>query len=1092
VGTRTAALNVAQSGTAQPLTTALTGIGLVAPSAVIQFYPAQLNYVAGNGGHPPQCNDTGDNGPATSAELCQPYAAAMDAAGNTYMVDYGDNVVKKIDTSGTITTFAGVEGLAGGYGGDGGPATSATFSGPVGIAFDASGNAYISDSGNGRIREVNASTGIITTFVGGGPGVYFNPGTSGTNVALLQPGGITFDPSGNLYIAVDGQQIVAKVTPAGVATLFAGVLTQSGPGAAGYNGDNIPANTGKLNGPQQVASDTRGDIFIADTGNFRIREVDATTGIITTVAGNGTQGDTGDGGLATSAEIGAEGVAVDLAGDVYESDNVLGGIRKVNVDTGDILTVAGGGTGPVGGAANLAGISVGLPAVDNFGNVLIPDGETGQAALLSEGSTGFLQFGSEPVGSTTAPLTITIFNVGDAELDFTSSTFTASGDFAVTGGTCINDEGPGAEGCTLTVTFTPTATGTRTGSIVVASNSVGGGSNTILLNGTGTANSTPVATLTPSTIAFGSQTITTTSAAQTLTLSNTGNASLTGIAVFLTGANPGDFADTSACGTTLAAGASCNISVTFTPASATSFTATLSVADNATGSPQTASLTGTGTAAAAPVATLTPTTVAFGNQAVSTTSSAQTVVLSNTGNASLTGIAVSLTGANPGDFADTSACGTTLAAGASCNISVTFTPASAANFTATLSVADNAAGSPQTASLTGTGTTTPVPVATLTPSTVAFGNQTVGTTSAAQTLTLSNTGNAVLNITSITPAGAPFTQVSSTCGATLAASASCTLSYAFSPTATGNFTGSVTVVDNAAGSPQTASLTGTGTAVPAPIATLSPTTVTFPVTTVGTTSSAQTLTLSNTGNATLTISNVSLGGTNPSEFADTSACGSTLAAGASCTITVTFTPDAASSFTATLSVTDNAASSPQTATLNGTGQTVAADFGITATPARLSVPSGVVAQFTLSLTGINGDYDLPVTLSVTGLPANATASFTPASVVPGSSATSVLSVATPSLTGAMMLTPPPGHTSNRLPLLALLLIPLLGLRKARKRMSSRAARLLTFAAITFAALLPLSGCGGGYFGPAPHTYTLTVTGTSGNLQHSTTVTLTVQ
>jgi hypothetical protein len=225
---------------------------------------------------------------------------------------------------------------------------------------------------------------------------------------------------------------------------------------------------------------------------------------------------------------------------------------------------------------------------------------------------------------------------------------------------------------------------------------------------TGLTNSStgPAASLTSS-LSFPNTPVGTTSAALAATLSNTGNATLNNIVPSITGANPSDFAITTgsnACGSTLAAGSNCSIYVTFTPASASSFTATLSVADNASGSPQTSSLTGTGTA---PAASLTS-SLSFPSTTVGTTSAAMAATLSNSGNATLNNIAPSITGANPSDFAITTgsnACGSTLAAGSSCSIYVTFTPASASSFSATLSVADSASGSPQMSALTGTGTT---------------------------------------------------------------------------------------------------------------------------------------------------------------------------------------------------------------------------------------------------------------------------------------------------------------------------------------------------------------------------------------------------
>jgi hypothetical protein len=218
----------------------------------------------------------------------------------------------------------------------------------------------------------------------------------------------------------------------------------------------------------------------------------------------------------------------------------------------------------------------------------------------------------------------------------------------------------------------------------------------------------PTATLSPSSLTFPSTNAGSTSAAQTLTLTNTGTAALTIASIALGGTNPTDFAQTNNCGTSLNAASSCTINVTFTPALAsTTYTATLTVTDNTggvTGSTQTASLTGAGASPTpTPLAVLSPTSLTFPSTVVSASSATQTITLSNPGNATLTGIAISLTGSNASSFSDTTTCGTTLAAAASCSIAVTFKPTTTGSLTATLSVADNATGSPQTASLTGTG-----------------------------------------------------------------------------------------------------------------------------------------------------------------------------------------------------------------------------------------------------------------------------------------------------------------------------------------------------------------------------------------------------
>jgi uncharacterized repeat protein (TIGR01451 family) len=245
--------------------------------------------------------------------------------------------------------------------------------------------------------------------------------------------------------------------------------------------------------------------------------------------------------------------------------------------------------------------------------------------------------------------------------------------------------------------------------------------------------------LAPASLTFNSQTVGTTSPAQIVTLTNGGNVALAISGITVTGTNPGDFAQTNTCPASLAINANCTISVTFTPAAAGARAGNISIADNSAGSPQTVPLSGTGTATTAPAVTLAPATLTFTSQAVGTTSAAQTVTLTNSGNAALTITGVTVTGTNAGDFAQTNTCPASLAASATCTISVTFTPALAGVRTANISIADNAAGSPQTVSLTGTGTgtlgPTPVPLVNqpLVPDAAAPGG-------AAFTLTVNGTG----------------------------------------------------------------------------------------------------------------------------------------------------------------------------------------------------------------------------------------------------------------------------------------------------------------------------------------------------------------
>jgi len=253
---------------------------------------------------------------------------------------------------------------------------------------------------------------------------------------------------------------------------------------------------------------------------------------------------------------------------------------------------------------------------------------------------------------------------------------------------------------TLEVTFDPTASGCVTGRLSLfhsAKNLLAA----VSLSGTGvTPPAVPSANLSTTTLGFANQPVNTTSSAQTFTLTNAGSAALALTSITLTGANPGYFAQTNNCGSSVAAGGYCTVSVTFTPAASGTWAAAVSIADNASGNPQSVRLSGTGTAA---VASLSSNTLAFGGQPVDTTSAAQVLTLTNTGNASLTVTSLAFTGANPADFAESDTCGGSLAAGAHCTIAILFTPAAAGACSAALSIAYNANGSPQTVSLSGAG-----------------------------------------------------------------------------------------------------------------------------------------------------------------------------------------------------------------------------------------------------------------------------------------------------------------------------------------------------------------------------------------------------
>jgi len=261
-----------------------------------------------------------------------------------------------------------IDTVAGGYIGDGQQATVAKLSYPASVAVDATGNLYIAGWAAHRIRRVDGTTSVITTIAGNGSFGYSGDGGPATAAALAAPESVVLDGAGNLYFSEWGNHIIRRVdSGTGVIT------TVAGSGTAGYSGDGGPATAAQLDTPEGVAVDIAGNLYIADSNNNRIRRVDGTTGIITTITGNGTWGFSGDGGLATAATLGtSRGIAVDAAGNLYIADSSNGRIRRVDATTGIITTVAGGGFNGDGALATTAQLQwpAGV-AVDAAGNLYI-------------------------------------------------------------------------------------------------------------------------------------------------------------------------------------------------------------------------------------------------------------------------------------------------------------------------------------------------------------------------------------------------------------------------------------------------------------------------------------------------------------------------------------------------------------------------------------------------------------------------------------------------------------------------------------------------------------------------------------------------
>jgi len=321
---------------------------------------------------------TGDGGPATSAQLSDPQGVGVDSAGNVFIADTVNNVIRTVNTSGMISTFAG-NGTACADPttpcGDGGAARQANLNNPVGIWADAGGNLFIADAFDNRIRRVVAKTLVITTVAGNGTPCFPSTGSCGdggpaTQANLNNPQAVSMDVSGNLYIADRGDSRIRVVNAqSGIIT------TVVGTGVSGFSGDGGPATAASLNRPSGVFVDKAGNILIADNLNNRFREVTASNGLINTIAGGGSGG---DGGLATRAILaGPNNLALDASGNQYIADVANQRIRRVDAKSGKITTVAGIGIGIYSGdngPATKAGIRnpQGL-TVDASGNLFIAD-----------------------------------------------------------------------------------------------------------------------------------------------------------------------------------------------------------------------------------------------------------------------------------------------------------------------------------------------------------------------------------------------------------------------------------------------------------------------------------------------------------------------------------------------------------------------------------------------------------------------------------------------------------------------------------------------------------------------------------------------
>jgi len=664
-------------------------------------------------------------------------------------------------------------------------------------------------------------------------------------------------------------------------------------------------------------------------------------------------------------------------------------------------------------------------------------------------------------------------NSGNATLNIASIAITGSNasDFSQTN-TCGQTLAPSAS-CTIGVVFKPTLGGQRTAGVAITSDARGSAP-VVTLSGTGLAVGLDLST---SLLIFDKQTVGTTSAAQTVTLSNSG---ATAVSITSITAN-GDYAQTNTCNNSVAASSNCAIRVTFTPTAIGTRTGSISIVSSDSSTPLTVNLTGTGVVV---TLSLSPASLTFNDQKVGTSSQAQSILLTDTGGAPLTINSI----VPSSDFLETNNCGTGLATGPGCTISVTFMPTAAGTRTGAITITSNAQGSPHTANLTGNGVTTAPAVnltctigsVTVACNSLTFSAQAVGTPSTAQNVVLKNVGNDTLNITGITATG-DFT--ASPCPATLAASASCSISVTFTPTATGTRAGSLVIMDNAGDSPQSVSLTGTGTPF-GPAISFSATALPFGNQFVGATSSKQSVTVTNIGSAPVTFTSIKASG----DFAETDTCANGIPVKTVntpinfCTILVTFTPAASGARAGAITISDNAPASPQAVTLSGEGT----DFTISVPPGgstSATVSAGQSATFPLSLSPSGGFSDT-VTVSCSSTIPASTCSSSPSSLTLNAPVNVTMTVTTTAPSHSTILPVPRFSPRNFAPLRAmmqmlLLLIAFLLFSIAAPR-RRRSWIVVTAGLFIFAFM---SGCAGGSRNPGvvgptvgtpANTYTVTV------------------
>lgn len=959
-------------------------------------------------------------------------------------------------------------------------------------------NAYQSNIAGG-------TDGFITEVAADGASLLYSSYLGGSNYDF--PYGIALDGSGNIYVAGATYSLdfpvsnafqatgspnqngaygeygfLSKLTPDGSAlvysTYYAGsatVLTTC------YGGPCLPGPYSSISG---VAVDGSGNAYVAgitSTYDFPVTEgayqtsnatnYDPSVGFVGKFSPSGNLVySTYFAAGANAYDFNMSAVAVDLTGSAYIVGTIYPGYNGLPITTPNLCdpTVSGCSWGFITkfdptGSTLVYSTYLGAN-LDVWPQSLLVDA-SGDAYVLSESGGGDPSFLVNPIENYNNQSDLFIQEIDPSGAIQLFSTFLGGYGQDYPGGIAVDSAGAiYVTGYTNSSDYPVTAAALQ--------NTIGGNYDAFVSK-IGTAAASAVS-ISPSLVQFSIRPVGSVSQPNSSLLRDMGSAALTISNITTTG----DFSVDNTCGSSVAAASTCTFTVTFSPTQPGPRFGSIMIEDDGAGSPHFINLVGNGATA---VADLAPASLTFPSLQINQTSSAQSATLTNNGNATLVISSIQISG----DYAQSNNCPASLGIGSSCQFQMTFTPTAGGARNGTLSISDNAPGSPHTVSLSGSGYVT---TATVAPASLTFGNQTLGTTSAAQSIVVTNTGSNPIAVSAVTPSG-DFGETDNCTSVPVAVSGSCTINVTFSPTVGGARSGTLTISDNAQGNPHIVSLSGTGLAG---VAHLNASSLNFTALTVGTASTAQTITVTNSGNGALMLASVQATG----DFGQTNNCTTVAANGGTCAIQVTFTPTSSGTRTGTLTLTDSAADSPQLVSLAGSG----IDFSMPSSGGSSTVKAGATATYPMSISPVGGTFSSAVTLACAGVPAFSTCTVSPASVTPGASAAAVTVTIKTTGTTAQLSTlgaaPSPVFALWTLTTgFGLFGMFLFGARKGRKHAS-----ILLLTIVLIAGMLIWVGCGSGNTTqPTPTgnstptgNYTVLVIGTSGSVQHFTSLSLTVQ